>query len=452
MFENKTEAQAREEILSMVAEYAEKFHNQKKEFKEGDRIPYASRVYDKNEMVNLVDSSLEFWLTSGRYTDEFEKKLADYLNVRFCSLVNSGSSANLVAFMALTSPLLGERRIKRGDEIITVACGFPTTVAPAIQYGAVPVFVDVKIPQYNIDVTKLEDALSDKAYFDAVYKEAVELTAYLCTLYGLSPQGTANLNGVTVPVILCHADSHKLGLGSNHGDVLHWFKKYGKTMDDVREDVAALMGADIEDSTPTPVAPAPQMYRVRKSWADAASQKGAYTNLNNAKKMCDQCGNGYFVYDAKGIQVYPNKIETTPVTPTPSNDLKVGDKIQLVNGATYASGKSIPAWVFKSVLYCREIRKDGTVVFSTLKEGAVTGVIKKTSIKGYESGGSATTTNYKVKITADVLNVRKGPATSYAITCRVKKNEVYTIVGEVNGWGKLKSGAGYISLAYTKKL
>lgn len=162
MFENKTEAQAREEILALVAEYAETFHNQKKEFKEGDRIPYASRVYDKDEMVNLVDSSLEFWLTSGRYTDEFEKKLAEYLNVKFCSLVNSGSSANLIAFMALTSPLLGERRVKRGDEVITVACGFPTTVAPVIQYGAVPVFVDVTIPQYNIDVTKLEEAVSEK--------------------------------------------------------------------------------------------------------------------------------------------------------------------------------------------------------------------------------------------------------------------------------------------------
>ena len=162
MFENKTEAQAREEILAMVAEYAEKFHNQKKDFKEGDRIPYASRVYDKDEMVKLVDSSLEFWLTSGRYTDEFEKKLAEYLQVRYCSLVNSGSSANLIAFMTLTSPLLGERRVKRGDEIITVACGFPTTVAPAIQYGAVPVFVDVTIPQYNIDVTMLEAALSEK--------------------------------------------------------------------------------------------------------------------------------------------------------------------------------------------------------------------------------------------------------------------------------------------------
>ena len=162
MFENKTEAEARQEILSMVGEYCRKYHNQKKPFEPGDRIAYASRVYDEKEMMNLADSSLEFWLTSGRYTDEFEKKLAQYLGVKYCSLVNSGSSANLTAFMTLTSPLLGDKRIKRGDEIITVAAGFPTTVTPAIQYGAVPVFVDVTIPQYNIDVTKLEEAWSPK--------------------------------------------------------------------------------------------------------------------------------------------------------------------------------------------------------------------------------------------------------------------------------------------------
>ena len=162
MFENKNEQQAREEILGMVAEYCDKYHNQKKEFVDGQRIPYASRVYDHQEMVNLVDSSLEFWLTAGRYTDEFEKKFAQYLGVKFCSVVNSGSSANLNAFMALTSNLLGDRRIKRGDEVITVAAGFPTTVSPIIQYGAIPVFVDVTIPQYNIDVTKLEEAYSER--------------------------------------------------------------------------------------------------------------------------------------------------------------------------------------------------------------------------------------------------------------------------------------------------
>jgi len=162
MFENVSESEAKKQILEMVGEYCEKFHNQKKEFKPGDRITYAARVYDKEEMTNLVDSALEFWLTSGRYTDQFEEKLAQYLGIRFCSLVNSGSSANLIAFMALTSPLLGERQIKRGDEVITVAAGFPTTVTPIIQYGAVPVFVDVTIEQYNIDVTLLENAVSEK--------------------------------------------------------------------------------------------------------------------------------------------------------------------------------------------------------------------------------------------------------------------------------------------------
>ena len=157
-----TEQQAREQILKLTEEYCNTFHNKKKPFTEGDRIPYASRVYDSKEMVNLVDSSLEFWLTSGRYTDQFEKKLAEYLGVRYCALVNSGSSANLTAFMTLTSPLLGDRAIKRGDEVITVAAGFPTTVTPMIQFGAVPVFVDVTIPQYNIDVDMLESALSDK--------------------------------------------------------------------------------------------------------------------------------------------------------------------------------------------------------------------------------------------------------------------------------------------------
>lgn len=162
MFEGKNEEQARQEVLDAVRAYCDKYHNIKKPFEEGQRIPYASRVYDSEEMVNLADAALEFWLTSGRYTDEFEQKLAVYQGVRFCSLVNSGSSANLLAFMALTSPLLGERRIFRGDEVITVAAGFPTTVAPIVQYGAVPVFVDVTIPQYNIDTAMLEKALSER--------------------------------------------------------------------------------------------------------------------------------------------------------------------------------------------------------------------------------------------------------------------------------------------------
>ena len=126
------------------------------------RLNYAGRVYDEKEMVNLVDSSLDFWLTTGRYAEKFEKQFAEMLGVKYCSLTNSGSSANLLAFMALTSPQLGKRQIKKGEEVITVAAAFPTTVAPIIQYGAVPVFVDVSLPTYNIDCTQLEEALSEK--------------------------------------------------------------------------------------------------------------------------------------------------------------------------------------------------------------------------------------------------------------------------------------------------
>ena len=162
MFGNKTEQQAREEILKSVREYCKKYKLGKKTFCEGDRITYAARVYDEREMENLVDSALEFWLTTGKYADRFEKDFSEFLGVKSCSLVNSGSSANLLAFMALTSPLLKGKRILPGDEVITVAAGFPTTVAPIIQYGAVPVFIDMTIPQYNLDTKMLDAALSDK--------------------------------------------------------------------------------------------------------------------------------------------------------------------------------------------------------------------------------------------------------------------------------------------------
>lgn len=147
------EAEAREKIKGLVAEYYHDFKEpeQKKEFKPGDRLSYASRVYDEKEMCTLVDAALDFWLTTGRFSDEFEKKFAEWIGVKYANLVNSGSSANLIAFMTLTAPELGDRQIKRGDEVITVAAGFPTTITPILQYGAVPVFVDVTVPQYNID-------------------------------------------------------------------------------------------------------------------------------------------------------------------------------------------------------------------------------------------------------------------------------------------------------------
>ncbi|MBE6385881.1 MAG: lipopolysaccharide biosynthesis protein RfbH [Lentisphaerae bacterium] len=152
----------REEILALTARYYACVHDKSSEkFVPGEsRVNYAGRCFDEKEMINLVDSSLEFWLTSGRYSREFEERFANMLGVKKCLLVNSGSSANLLAFMSLTAPELGERQIKRGDEVITVAAGFPTTVSPILQYGAVPVFVDIEPDTVNIDPELLEQALS----------------------------------------------------------------------------------------------------------------------------------------------------------------------------------------------------------------------------------------------------------------------------------------------------
>ena len=159
------EAEARENIKTLVADFYKQFKQpaeSKEYFKPGDRVSYASRVYDEKEMQALTDAMLDFWLTTGRFSTQFEKEFSRLLGVRYAHLVNSGSSANLIAFSVLTAPELGDRQIRHGDEVITVACGFPTTINPILQYGAVPVFVDVTVPQYNIDVTKLEAALSEK--------------------------------------------------------------------------------------------------------------------------------------------------------------------------------------------------------------------------------------------------------------------------------------------------
>ena len=153
----------KQQILDLTREYCREVHGQKKEFKPGETfVNYGGRYFDDEEMVNLVDSSLDFWLTAGPWAHKFEMRLAKWLGVKYCAVCNSGSSANLLAFYALTSPKLGERAIQRGDEVITVAAGFPTTVNPIIQFGAIPVFVDVALPGFDIDVTQLENAYSPK--------------------------------------------------------------------------------------------------------------------------------------------------------------------------------------------------------------------------------------------------------------------------------------------------
>lgn len=237
-----------------------------------------------------------------------------------------------------------------------------------------------------------EDNLINEQYFNEVYNEAIELTAYLCKLYNLNPKGTVKYNTIDIPVILCHADSYKYGTGSNHGDVYHWFNKYNKTMDDVRNDVAKVLSVNTESN------------------------------------------------------IHP--IDTIEVDPSYAT-ITVGDIIIIDSNATYTSGQAIPQWVFKSTLYAREIRKN-EIVFSTQPTGAITGVVSKTYVSK-KATAEAVFEPYFVVITANALNVRSGPGSNYNINTIIKKDEVYTIIEEKDGWGKLKSGSGWINLQYTKK-
>ena len=307
-----------------------------------------------------------------------------------------------------------------------------------------------------------EDGLTDKTYFDKVYKEACEITAYLCDMFNIDPKGTVRMNGVDVPTILCHQDSYKLGLGSNHGDIYHWFQKYGKSMETAREDVAQLMGnktSVIEPAEPgdkSDVPAAAEIYRVRKAWEDVKSQIGAYSQLQNAKSARDKAGNGYYVFNSKGEIVYPELPKKDDIVNAVSG-LRNGQEVSLREGAKYSSGAPIPSWLFGRKLYVREIRNDGKVVVSTLASGAITGVVFATDLVPYEGASVIAPKEpdfepYLVKIVADVLNVRAGAGTNFAINTQVSRGQVYTIIGEKSGWGKLKSGAGWISLDYTKKI
>ena len=184
-----------------------------------------------------------------------------------------------------------------------------------------------------------EDGLTDADYFRKVYQEACEITAYLCKLYNIDPHGTVTVNGVKVPTILCHQDSYQLGFGSNHGDVLHWFPKHGKSMADVRNDVAALLSTSAP-SAPSSGTTAPTTYRVRKSWADAASQIGAYTVLDNAKAAADK-NPGYTVYDGDGNAVYPTAAP-------PKQEKEDSDMVY------YKNFKDVPSYAQAAVKKCMD--------------------------------------------------------------------------------------------------
>ena len=261
-----------------------------------------------------------------------------------------------------------------------------------------------------------EDNLSDKNYFNKVYKEACEITAYLCDMYNFDPHGYQTFNGVKVPVILCHQDSYKLGLGSNHGDIYHWFRKYGKDMDDVRDDVAALM----KGSGSTPTTP-----------------------------------------ETPSTPVTPN----VPVTPSTSK-VKKNDVVKIASNATYYSGKAVPAWVKNKTWVVKEVSGDRAVIDKSAdgKNAICSPINTKFLTVVTSSGNTAPTTPsapvfvpYLVKVTTDVLNIRKGAGTNYGTNGAIKNRGVYTIVDEATGkgatkWLKLKSGAGWIASDYTKKI
>lgn len=318
-----------------------------------------------------------------------------------------------------------------------------------------------------------EDALSDKKYFEAVYKEACEMTAYLCEMFNINPKGTVDVNGVKVPTILCHQDSYKLGMGSNHGDVLHWFPKFGKSMNDVRNDVAKLMNVEepkVEVSSKFELG---DEVKVKKgsTWSDGDSMPNwVYASKmyirqinNNGTVVISTQKTGAITGTIKEENLEPYNTITIskpveqpkPTTPAkPASKFEVGDAVKVLSEATWSNGKSMPDWVKKSKMYVRQINSNGDIIISTVKTGAVTGTINPKYLVNYENTSTSAPkfTPYIVAITAARLNVRAAASANAKINTTVKAGERYTIVAEENGFGKLKSGAGWIALKYTKKV
>ena len=267
---------------------------------------------------------------------------------------------------------------------------------------------DPKTP-FWIQFEICEDDRKSKTYFEKAYNEAIGLSAYLCKMYGFDPHGTVSYKGKIVPVITCHRESAALGLGSGHSDVLDWFPLYGKSMDDVRNDIAAAIGSVVE--------------------------------------------------------VKPDEPEK-PVTPTTPVDgtIKVGSLVSIKPGAKYYSGATIPNWVAKLnwYVYSAPEGKDRVVInesedgkhkiMSPIHRSDLTVVGATTTTPATPSTGTSEATSYRVKVLHSALNIRQGPGTNYSIVGVIRDRGVYTIVETKGTWGKLKSGKGWISLGWCKKL
>jgi hypothetical protein len=296
-----------------------------------------------------------------------------------------------------------------------------------------------------------EDNLQNAKYFKEIYKEICEVSAYICKLYKLNPKGVVKVDNIEVPVVLSHAEAFSLGLGSEDTDIDNWLMKYGKTMDDVREEVMRLVEADMPHM---PIIETKiETYRVRKSWEDAASQVGkALTDLEKAKKVCNAVGKEYEVYNDEGIAIYPESVvpKAEEITLTM---FKNGDEVKLMDGATDMYGAPLASWMVKYKYYVKSITGNKAII-STQKTGStnyavpvkyLSAVVKESKIaNGFEP--------YLVRVANNTIYVRAGAGSGYKINGKLYLGEAHTIVEEKNGWGKLKSGMGWILLNKTHKM
>lgn len=298
-----------------------------------------------------------------------------------------------------------------------------------------------------IQIMLCEDEEHDEEYFNSVYTEACELSAYLCDVYNIDPRKSIEIDENIIPTIL-------------ENNLSNWFSNFNKSIENIRKDIIKIL-----NNANSAVTEIEEMkvyeYFVRKSWEEAESQIGEYENFEDAKTICD-LEEGYEVYDVNGISVYPNlpaEEEAEQIT----NILNIKDEVEVVSGATFTSGKIIPEKLIGMKMYVRRIENDNNIVIGTKPYGAITGIVKsnflipyvekeipeeekeiETKKRGFEE--------YLVRVAVPGLNVRSGPSTGYKIREKITKNQVFSISNEKNGWGYLKTGAGWIDLRYVRKI
>lgn len=299
-----------------------------------------------------------------------------------------------------------------------------------------------------IQIMLCEDKEHDKDYFDDIYAEACELSAYLCDLYNIDPRKSIEVDEIIIPTIL-------------ENDLSNWFSNFDKNIDDIRKDIIKILNNANSTVTEIEETKVHYEYFVRKSWEDVDSQVGEYENLEDAKKLCDLGEEGYEVYNVDGISVYPN-ITADEEAEQITNTLNIKDEVEIISGATFTSGKIIPEELIGIKLYVRRIENDNNIVVGTKPYGAILGAVKSNFLVPYVEKEVPEVEEvevkrrgfdeYLIRVAVPGLNVRSGPGTGYKIKEQITKNQVFSISNEKNGWGYLKTGAGWIDLRYVRKI